>query len=47
VFAAGLTDVDVRLVVTDTETGERRHYRNLPGLSFVPVQDTDAFATCP
>jgi hypothetical protein len=47
VFAAGLTNVDVRLVVTDTVTGERRHYRNLPGRAFVPIQDTDAFDTCP
>jgi hypothetical protein len=47
VFAAGLTDVAVRLTVTDAESGERREYRNLPGRAFVPIQDTDAFATCP
>jgi hypothetical protein len=47
VFAAGLTNVEVSLTVTDTDSGERRHYRNLPGRAFIPIQDTDAFATCP
>ncbi len=47
VFAAGLTDIGVTLRVTDTETGETRDYVNPVGAAFEPVQDTDAFATCP
>ncbi|HEX2254876.1 MAG TPA: PQQ-dependent sugar dehydrogenase [Thermoanaerobaculia bacterium] len=47
VFAAGLTNVETDLVVIDTETGQERHYFNAPGRPFAPVQDTDAFATCP
>ena len=46
VFGAGLTNVRVRLVVTDTETGEVREYTNEQGNAFVPIQDTQAFATC-
>jgi len=46
VFAAGLTDVGVRLKVTDTWTGEVRTYTNPQGTSFQPIQDTDAFPTC-
>jgi hypothetical protein len=47
VFAAGLTNVEVTLTVTDTETGEARTYTNPLGTAFLPVQDTSAFATCP
>ena len=46
VFGAGLTDVQVRLRVTDTETGEVREYHNPQGNAFVPIQDTQAFASC-
>ncbi len=46
VFAAGLTDVEVALTVTDTETGEVNTYFNPLGNAFQPIQDTDAFATC-
>ncbi len=46
VFGAGLTNVRVRLVVTDTETGEVREYVNNQGNAFEPVQDTQAFSTC-
>ena len=46
VFGAGLTDVQVRLVVTDTESGEVQEYVNGQGNAFVPIQDTQAFATC-
>lgn len=46
VFAAGLTDVGVRLKVTDTQTGAVRLYENPAGQAFQPVQDTGAFATC-
>jgi hypothetical protein len=47
VFAAGLTDVETRLEVTDTQTGEVRVYEHGLGTPFVPVRDTTAFATCP
>jgi hypothetical protein len=47
VFAAGLTDVEVELVVTDSSNGARRAYRNPRGRPFQPLQDTGAFATCP
>lgn len=47
VFAAGLTNVEVRLTVVDTGAAEARVYVNPQGVSFLPIQDTDAFATCP
>ena len=46
-FAGGLTDVNVTLTVTDTQTGVIRTYTNPQGTPFQPIQDTDAFATCP
>ncbi|MEM9595507.1 MAG: carboxypeptidase-like regulatory domain-containing protein, partial [Acidobacteriota bacterium] len=46
VFAAGLTDVEATLTVTDTLSGETRSYANPLGSPFEPVLDTDAFATC-
>lgn len=47
VFAAGLTDVEVELDVTDAWTGQTKTYRNPLGTPFAPIQDTAAFATCP
>lgn len=47
VFAGGLTDVEVSLTVTDTQTGVSKVFSNLLGTKFAPVQDTSAFATCP
>ena len=47
VFAAGLTNVEVTLFVTDMHTGEVKSYLNPLGTAFQPVQDTSAFATCP
>jgi hypothetical protein len=46
-FAAGLTDVDVILTVTDTQTEVIRTYVNPQGTPFQPIQDTNAFASCP
>ncbi|MEM6704283.1 MAG: hypothetical protein AAF690_16320 [Acidobacteriota bacterium] len=46
-FAAGLTDVEVTITVTDTETGLVRVYENSLGTPFAPIQDTNAFDTCP
>lgn len=47
VFAGGLTDVQTRITVTDTRTGNIKTYLNLQGTAFQPIQDTGAFATCP
>lgn len=46
VFAGGLTNVEVELVVTDTDTGEEKRYASALGAPFQPLQDTLAFATC-
>jgi len=47
VFAGGLTNVEVEIVVTDVVTGASKPYGNPLGTPFQPIQDTDAFATCP
>ena len=48
VFGAGLTNVAVHLVVTDTQTGVVYTRDNSQGSAFLPVQDTAAFPTsCP
>ena len=46
-FAGGLTDVNVIMTVTDTQTGTVKTYTNPQGTAFQPIQDTSAFATCP
>jgi hypothetical protein len=47
VFAAGLTNVEVDISVTDTATQTTRHYRNPLDHSFAPVLDTAAFTCAP
>ena len=47
VFASGLTNVEVTVTVTDTQAGKARRYFNSQGKAFAPVQDVEAFATCP
>ena len=47
VFAAGLTDQEVLLTVTDTATDKARTYANPLGTKFVTVTDTSAFFACP
>ena len=47
VFAAGLTDVEVLLRITDTVSGEVQEYANPQHTPFRPIQDTDSFRTCP
>jgi hypothetical protein len=44
VFAGGLTDVQVKLKVTDTITNATREYNNPLGTAYVPVTHTGAFA---
>lgn len=46
-FAGGLTDVEVTLTATDLSTAVVKTYVNPIGTSFAPIQDTNAFATCP
>jgi len=46
VFAAGLTDVEVDVLVTDTFTGKVVTYHNEQGTAFVPVQDITSFDGC-
>ncbi len=47
VFAGGLTNVKTSLTVTDTATGLVRTYANPQGKAFQPIQDVQAFASCP
>ncbi len=47
VFAAGLTNVGVHMTVTDLRTQTVQPYDNNVGTPFAPIQDTNAFATCP
>lgn len=47
VFATGLTNVETHLTVIDTLAAQEKHYTNPPGQAFLPLQDTNAFATCP
>ena len=46
VFAGGLTNVGVTLLVEDTQTGASKTYNNPIGTPFAPLQDTQAFS-CP
>jgi len=46
VFAGGLTNVEVEMTVTDTQTGAVRTYRNPQGTALLPIQDTVAFSSC-
>jgi hypothetical protein len=47
VFAGGLTNVEVEMRVCDTVTGIQKTYFNPIETPFQPIQDTQAFATCP
>jgi hypothetical protein len=47
VFASAGTNVGVTLTVTDTKTGVAKIYTNTDLQTMKPIQDTDAFATCP
>ncbi|HEX7182213.1 MAG TPA: Calx-beta domain-containing protein [Thermoanaerobaculia bacterium] len=47
VFYAATTNVELAVTVTDTQTGQVKAYYNPQGTPAPPVQDTNAFATCP
>lgn len=47
VFSAGLTNLNVQIMVEDTKTGEIHYYSNPRNTPFQPILDTNAFATCP
>jgi hypothetical protein len=47
VFAGGLTNVQVLMTVTDMTNGTVKTYPNPANTAFQPIQDTNAFATCP
>jgi hypothetical protein len=47
VFATGVTDLEVDLTVTDTQTGAIKRYHNPAGRAFLPIQDAAAFSGCP
>ena len=46
VFAAGLTDVEVKTTVRDLGSGIERSWTNPQGTRFEPIRETQAFATC-
>jgi PKD repeat protein len=46
VFAGGLTNVGVRIIVTDTVRGDIKQYENPVGVAFPPQQDTNAIDEC-
>jgi hypothetical protein len=47
VFAGGLTNVRVLLAVTDTAHAATKVYINQQNRAFQPIEDAQAFATCP
>ena len=47
VFFAATTNVEFTTTVTDTQSGKVKVYFNPLNTSAPPVQDVNAFATCP
>ncbi|MFL6192542.1 MAG: leucine-rich repeat domain-containing protein [Thermoanaerobaculia bacterium] len=47
VYAGGLTNVETRIVVTDTLRNVEKVYTNPQRTAFRPIQETSAFETCP
>jgi plastocyanin len=47
VFYAATTNVQLTVTVTDTQTGKTKVYFNPLSTTAAPVQDVNAFATCP
>jgi hypothetical protein len=46
-FHTSVPDGEYILTVTDTHTGATRVYTDPQGTPFQPIQDANAFATCP
>ena len=47
VFAGGLTNVEVNLIIDDSTSGRTVTYFNPQGTSFASIQDSTALAVCP
>ena len=47
IFASGMTNLSIRLTVTDVVTGDHKTYLNPQGTAYQPIQDTASFANCP
>ncbi|MFW6198553.1 MAG: hypothetical protein ACOC5E_01890 [Acidobacteriota bacterium] len=47
VFAGGVTNLALRITVTDVQTGRMQQYANGLNQPFPAITDTNAFATCP
>jgi plastocyanin len=47
VFYAATTNVELTVTVIDTQTGKTKVYYNPLNTAALPVQDTNAFSTCP
>jgi plastocyanin len=47
VFYAATTNVQFTLTITDTRSGQVKTYTNALNHAATPIQDTNAFATCP
>ena len=47
VFASARTNVGMNLTVTDVKAGVTKTYSNPDLTAAKPIQDTDAFNTCP
>jgi plastocyanin len=47
IFSAGLTNLAVRMTVTDTTTNQSRTYVNPQGVPFQTIADTTTFGACP
>lgn len=47
VFVSATTNIQYTVTVTDTQTGATQTYANALGFASNPVQDTNAFSTCP
>lgn len=45
-FAAGMTNVEVSIVVTDTKSGKVANFSNTQGQMFTTIADTATFNTC-
>lgn len=47
VFVSATTNIQFTVTVTDTQTGDTQTYASALGFAAAPLQDTNAFSTCP